>query len=237
MNGDKLDIEAMRLLIIEDDAPIADVICRGLTAAGFNVDRAAEGQKGLDLALQDRFAAIVLDLMLPRLNGFQICERIRKAGLTTPILMLTARDIVTDRVKGLESGADDYLVKPFEFAELLARIRALLRRDKVNRGRVVSIGYLILDVEKRSVHVDGESVMLKPREYALLEALALNEGRILTRDMIQERIWDNEESFSNVVDVQIKRLREKIERPNLPKILHTIYGLGYTMKRPEDGSA
>lgn len=232
MNGDRLDIEEMKILMIEDDAPIADVVCRGLQAAGYSIEWASDGAKGLDLAIENRFAAIILDLMLPRVDGFQVCERLRKAQISTPILMLTARDLVPDRVQGLESGADDYLVKPFEFPELLARIRALLRRDKVNRGRIVQIGYLVLDVEKRSVTIDGEEVVLKPREYALVEALVLNEGRVLSRDLIQERIWGNEDSFSNVVDVHVKRVREKVERPNLPRLIHTVHGIGYTIKSP-----
>lgn len=232
MNGDKLDIEEMRILVIEDDVPIADVVRRGLQCAGYSVEWASDGAKGLDLAIENRFAAIILDLMLPKVDGFQVCEHLRKAQITTPILMLTARDSVPDRVQGLESGADDYLVKPFEFPELLARIRALLRRDKVNRGRKVQIGYLVLDVDKRSVTIDGEEVVLKPREYALVEALVLNEGRVLSRVLIQERIWGNEESFSNVVDVHVKRVREKVERPNLPRLIHTVHGIGYTIKSP-----
>lgn len=232
MNGDKLDIEEMRILVIEDDVPIADVVRRGLQCAGYSVEWASDGAKGLDLAIENRFAAIILDLMLPKVDGFQVCEHLRIAQITTPILMLTARDSVPDRVQGLESGADDYLVKPFEFPELLARIRALLRRDQVNRGRKVQIGYLVLDVDKRSVTIDGEEVVLKPREYALVEALVLNEGRVLSRDLIQERIWGNEESFSNVVDVHVKRVREKVERPNLPRLIHTVHGIGYTIKSP-----
>lgn len=232
MNGDKLDIEEMRILVIEDDVPIADVVRRGLQCAGYSVEWASDGAKGLDLAIENRFAAIILDLMLPKVDGFQVCEHLRKAQIATPILMLTARDSVPDRVQGLESGADDYLVKPFEFPELLARIRALLRRDKVNRGRKVQIGYLVLDVDKRSVTIDGEEVVLKPREYALVEALVLNEGRVLSRDLIQERIWGNEDSFSNVVDVHVKRVREKVERPNLPRLIHTVHGIGYTIKSP-----
>ena len=232
MNGDKLDIQEMRILVIEDDVPIADVVRRGLQCAGYSVEWASDGSKGLDLAIENRFAAIILDLMLPKVDGFQVCEHLRKAQIATPILMLTARDSVPDRVQGLESGADDYLVKPFEFPELLARIRALLRRDKVNRGRKVQIGYLVLDVDKRSVTIDGEEVVLKPREYALVEALVLNEGRVLSRVLIQERIWGNEESFSNVVDVHVKRVREKVERPNLPRLIHTVHGIGYTIKSP-----
>lgn len=236
MNGDKLDIEEMRILVIEDDVPIADVVRRGLQCAGYSVEWASDGAKGLDLAIENRFAAIILDLMLPKVDGFQVCEHLRKAQIATPILMLTARDSVPDRVQGLESGADDYLVKPFEFPELLARIRALLRRDKVNRGRKVQIGYLVLDVDKRSVTIDGEEVVLKPREYALVEALVLNEGRVLSRDLIQERIWGNEDSFSNVVDVHVKRVREKVERPNLPRLIHTVHGIGYTIKAPGSNS-
>ena len=148
--------------------------------------------------------------------------------------MLTARDSITDRVRGFETGADDYLVKPFEFPELLARVNALIRRDKVHRGKRVKIGHLTLDVAKRIVLVEGERIELKPREYELLEALVLNEGQILTRDTIQFGVWQNEESYSNVIEVQIRRLRLKIERPGKPKLIRTVHGIGYTIERPEE---
>ncbi|AIE84186.1 response regulator transcription factor [Fimbriimonas ginsengisoli] len=233
MNRDKVEVDGMTILLIEDDSAIADVIGRGLSAAGYLVKTAGDGAAGLELALGGSFGAVVLDLMLPKLSGFQVCESLRAAGVSTPVLMLTARDAVRDRVQGLNTGADDYLVKPFDFEELLARVRALLRRDKVNRGKVVRIAHLTLDTDAHAVWIDGQEVDLKPREYALLEALALNEGRVLTRDLIQDRIWDNEESFSNVVDVQIKRLRDKIERPHLPRLIQTVHGLGYSLRRPD----
>jgi DNA-binding response OmpR family regulator len=233
MNRDTVDIEEMRILLVEDDLPIAEVVSRGLKAAGYFVEVAEDGEKGLDRALAGTFGLIVLDLMLPRIDGMKVCEELRGAGVSTPVLILTAKDALKDRVKGLELGADDYLVKPFAFEELLARVQALLRRDKVNRGRMVKVAHLTVDTQGRRAWVDGKEVDLKPREYALLEALALNEGRVLTRDAIQDRVWGNEESFSNVVDVQIRRLRRKIDQPHLPALIHTVHGLGYSLRRPE----
>jgi DNA-binding response OmpR family regulator len=233
MNRDTVISEEMRILVIEDDGPIAEVIARGLGSAGFFVDVAADGASGLDKALGGNYGAVVLDLMLPGKNGFQVCEELRASGVPVPILMLTARDALKDRVTGLEMGADDYLVKPFEFEELLARVRALLRRDKVNQGKVVKIGHVTIDTQARTVWSNGELLLLKPREYELLEALALNEGRVLTRDAIQYRVWENEDSFSNVVDVHVRRLRLKIDLPDEPSLIQTVHGLGYSMRRPD----
>ncbi len=224
----------MRLLLVEDDAQIAGGIQRGFYSAGFDVDVATNGADGLDWALKTAYSVIVLDLMLPLMNGLEICERLRSSGVSVPILMLTAKDTVLDRVRGLETGADDYLVKPFAFPELLARVKALIRRDKIHRGKAIKIGQVNLDVQQRRVLVEGEEVSLNPREFELLEALMLNEGRVLTRDTIQFRVWQGEDSYSNVVDVQIRRLRLKIERPNLPKLIHTIQGVGYSLRRPDE---
>jgi len=236
MNADRLFLFKMKLLVVEDDDDIAHGIRRGLVSAGCVVDLARDGVLGEQLAAKNGYAAIVLDLMLPLRSGTEVCERLRSAGNSTPIIMLTAKDSISDRIQGLECGADDYLVKPFEFPELLARLKALVRRDKVNRGRVVEIGHVSIDLQRRLVTIEGAEVSLNFREYELLEALALNEGRILTRDAIQFRIWNNEDSYSNIVDVQIRRLRLKIERPGAPKLIHTIQGVGYSMRRP-DGQA
>jgi DNA-binding response OmpR family regulator len=232
MNRDKV-VDEMRILLVEDDVAIAEVVTRGLVSSGYHVDCARDGRRGLGLALTGTYGVIILDLMLPLVDGMRVCEEVRSTGVSTPILMLTAKDAVGDRVKGLESGADDYLVKPFNFDELLARVKALLRRDKVNRGKVIQIGHLTVDTQGRTVTVNGEAVSLNQHEYELLEALALNEGRILTRDAIQARVWDNEDSFSNVVDVQVRRLRAKIEAPGLPQLIHTVRGIGYSMRRPD----
>jgi DNA-binding response OmpR family regulator len=234
MNRDTLNPEEMRILLVEDDAAIAEVVSRGLRGAGYVVDAADDGQRGLSMALGGSYGLLVLDVMLPGMSGLEICEELRAAGVSVPILMLTARDGLRDRVQGLDSGADDYLVKPFEFDELLARVRALLRRDKVHRRKVIKIAHLTLDTEARRAWVEGKSVDLKGREYDLLEALAVNEGRVLTRDAIQDRVWGNEDSYSNVVDVQVRRLRSKIEPDHLPPLIHTIRGLGYSLRRPEE---
>jgi DNA-binding response OmpR family regulator len=234
MNRDTVIPEEMRILLVEDDAPIAEVVGRGLRAAGYVVDVAEDGNRGLEMARAGGYGLVVLDLMLPGTSGYEVCDELRGGGVSVPILMLTARDGVRDRVRGLDSGADDYLVKPFEFEELMARVRALLRRDKVNRRKVIKVAYLTVDTEARRAWVDGTPVDLKAREYELLEALAANEGRVLTRDAIQDRVWGNEESYSNVVDVQVRRLRTKIEPPHLPPLIHTVRGVGYSLRRPEE---
>lgn len=232
MNRDTV-LDEMRILVIEDDAAIAEVVARGLRASDFFVEVERDGRSGLEKARGGNFGLLILDLMLPGINGLEICKELRTSGIRAPILMLTARDGLKDKVRGLELGADDYLVKPFAFEELLARVKALLRRDKVNKGRVVQIAHLKIDTESHSVWIEGTRVDLKPREYMLLEALALNEGRVLSRDTIQDRVWGNEESFSNVVDVHVKRLREKISRDDLPELIHTYRGIGYSLRRPD----
>ena len=223
----------MRVLLIEDDAPIRDVVKRGLEEDRLvTVDTAADGDKGLRMALGNEHDVIILDLMLPGIDGWEICREVRSRRIATPILMLSARDAVRDRVHGLEIGADDYLPKPFDFDELLARVRALVRRDKVLKAGVLRIEYLEIDTFAQSVHCDGELVSLTAREYALLEALARNEGRVLTRDAIQNRVWNSDDSVSNTVDVYIGLLRKKVEGDREAKLIHTVHGLGYMLKRP-----
>jgi DNA-binding response OmpR family regulator len=224
----------MRLLLVEDEPAIATVVKQGLEEAKFQVDVASDGARGLELGLNGNYAIIVLDLMLPKLDGIKVCESLRANKIRTPILMLTAKDSVKDRVKGLEIGADDYLPKPFDFDELLARIKAMLRRDKVNKSRVIRVADLEIDTGSHIVKRGGKEIALTRREYTLLEALAAREGQVLTRELIQERVWMDEESYSNTVDVYIGSLRKKIDAGTDAKLIHTVHGLGYTLRRPEE---
>ncbi|HET6386069.1 MAG TPA: response regulator transcription factor [Armatimonadota bacterium] len=227
----------MRILLIEDEESIAAVIRRGLEEAHYQVETENNGTDGLRLASARAYALIILDLMLPGIDGWRICSELRKLKINTPILMLTARDTVEDRVRGLETGADDYLPKPFDFTELLARVRALLRRDKVHKTRHIEVADLEIDTAARRVTRSGQEIPLTPREYSLLEALAANEGRVLTREVIQERVWMDEESYSNTVDVHIGTLRRKIDSGFDVKLIHTVHGVGYTLKVTDGRSA
>ncbi len=220
----------MRALLVEDDAEIAHGIVSALGKQGIEVQVAADGERGLDLAITRSYAAIILDVMLPKRNGWSVCDAIRKAGFTTPILMLTARDSIEDRVKGLEGGADDYLAKPFDVRELMARLHALLRRDAVHRTGRLEIGDLVIDSRAHTVTRAGQSIKLTPREFSLLEALARNEGRTLTREVILESVWNNEESLDNTVNFHITSLRKKIDAPFEPKLIHTVHGIGYVLR-------
>lgn len=223
----------MKILLIEDDILIRDVIVRGLEEDRLcTVETAADGHTGLRMALEADYALIILDIMLPGVDGWHICEELRARRIQAPILMLTAHDSVRDRVRGLNIGADDYLPKPFDFDELLARVRALLRRDKLYKSRIIRIAFLEIDTSTRRVTCDGEEMTLTPREYGLLEALAMNEGRVLSRDEIQYRVWNNDESTSNTVDVYIGMLRNKIDADRPVKLIHTMHGLGYMLKGP-----
>jgi DNA-binding response OmpR family regulator len=223
----------LKILLVEDEGPIATVIKQGLEEAHFRVVVAGDGETGLRMALQEEPALIILDLMLPGRDGWSVCQALRSRRVTTPILMLTARDAVEDRVLGLETGADDYLAKPFDFSELVARVRALLRRDKVHKSGVIRIVDLEIDTAAGIVRRAGQEVHLTRREYTLLEALAVNEGRILSREMIQERVWMDEESYSNTVDVHIGLLRKKIDAGSDVKLIQTVHGLGYTLRAPD----
>jgi len=223
----------MKLLLIEDDAAIATMIRRGLTEAGYTVDAETNGSQGLQTALENTYNLIILDVMLPGQNGFEVCAELRSHRVQTPILMLTARDTVEDKVRGLDTGADDYLPKPFDFQELMARVRALLRRDKVHKVRMITVGDLVIDTAQHKVTRAGTEIRLSHREYDLLEALAANENRVLSREAIQERIWMNEESYTNTVDVYIGMLRKKIDASSSVKLIHTVHGVGYTLRLPE----
>ncbi len=220
----------MKVLLVEDEKPLGDAIARLLDGAGYNVSWATDGGMGLKAGLSGEYDLIILDLMLPTKTGWEICAEIRAHRDPTPILMLTARDDLDDRVRGLDMGADDYLAKPFEVPELLARINALVRRDKLNKSFLINIADLEIDRNSRSVLRAGRSISLTRREYDLLEALAVNEGRTLSRETIQDRVWGDEEAISNIVDVFIASLRKKLDAPFDKKLIHTVYGFGYVMR-------
>lgn len=218
----------MRVLVVEDEPSIANFVRQGLTEAGYAVDVAFDGREGLDYSLAAQYDVLVLDIMLPKLDGLALLRELRRQGDKTPTLMLTARDRVSYRVEGLDAGADDYLVKPFAFTELLARIRALLRRPPLQVGAILCVEDLEMDTARREVRRSGELIELSPREYSVLEYLMRNPNQVLTRTQIGEHVWDfsffNE---SNVVDVYIGYLRRKIDKRNDLPLIQTVRGVGY----------
>ena len=219
---------AMRVLVVEDQHRIADFISRGLSEQGYAVDVAYDGDEALQWVDTAEFDVIVLDVMLPVRDGIEVCRTLRERGLRMPILMLTARDTVEDRVRGLDSGADDYLVKPFAFVELLARLRALTRREPVALGTVLQVGDLILDTTTREASRQGMSLELTSKEYALLEYLMRHPNQVLTRTMIAEHVWNYDfDNATNVIDVHIRNLRRKIDDPFPTKLVQTVRGAGY----------
>lgn len=222
----------MRILLVEDDPVIGDEIEAFLNREGLTVERATSGTEGLEKALWETYSLLILDIMLPGIDGWEVCRRLRLNRNAMPILMLTARDSVDDRVRGLEGGADDYLAKPFDARELLARVRALLRRDKVHKTGKIQVADLVIDSAAHNVYRGETQIHLTPREYSLLEALARNEGRTLTREVILESVWNNEESLENTVNFHITSLRRKIDANFEPKLIHTVHGFGYVLRSP-----
>jgi two-component system, OmpR family, response regulator len=221
----------MRVLVVEDELRMASLIHRGLTAEGLAADVAAKGEDALWMAETHDYDAIVLDVMLPGVSGFETCRRLREAGVWAPVLMLTARDAVEDRVAGLDNGADDYLVKPFAFAELLARLRALARRGEPERPSVLSVGDLRLDPATREVRRGRAEIVLAAKEFALLEAFMRRPGEVLSRLHLLEHAWDFAyDARSNVVDVHVRRLRQKIDEPFGRRSLETVRGAGYRLR-------
>ncbi|MBI3122579.1 MAG: response regulator transcription factor [candidate division NC10 bacterium] len=221
----------MRILVVEDDRKVAGFIRKGLTEEGYAVDVASDGETGLAMGLDRLHDVIVLDVMLPGMPGFQVVRELRQAKVTTPVLLLTARDAVEDKVQGLDAGADDYLTKPFAFAELLARIRALLRRGTAARAPLLQVADLTLDPATRTVTRGREAISLTNREFALLEYLMRSAGRVLTRTMIAEHVWDYSfDSGTNVIDVYVNYLRKKIDAGRERKLIHTVRGVGYVLK-------
>lgn len=218
----------MRILIVEDEPDIARGMEIALQREGYAVELAADGHAGLEAAMLNSYGVILLDWMLPGLDGPTLCRTLRESGIATPVLMVTARDHVPDRVQGLDTGADDYLVKPFAIEELLARIRALTRRDSAQRGAQLEIGPLSIDTLGQSVALGGRPVHLTQREYSLLEALARNRGRVLTRDAILQRVWNADEALPNTVNFHMKSLRRKVDPEG--RLIHTVHGFGYVLR-------
>lgn len=223
----------MRLLVVEDEPKLAAVVRRGLEEHGYAVDMAQDGLDALAMAASEPYDLIILDVMLPGKDGLSICRELRTARRNMPVLMLTARDTVDDRVAGLDAGADDYLVKPFAFRELLARVRALLRRESLSRETVLRVGDLELDTVSHQVRRGGRDVDLTSKEYAMLEYFMRNPNRVLTRTQIAEHVWDYDfMSMSNVIDVYVRYLRRKLGDTAEPRLLRTIRGMGYQLKPP-----
>lgn len=224
----------MKILVVEDEPKTGNYLKQGLTEAGFVVDLARDGNDGLHLATTESYDLIVLDIMLPGRDGWSVLKSLRDAGDSVPVLFLTARDHVDDRVKGLESGADDYLVKPFAFSELLARVRSLLRRGKVAEPEVMRVADMELDLFRRRVTRAGKRIALTAKEFALLELLLRRHDEVLPRSLIASQVWDmNFDSDTNVIEVAVRRLRAKIDDGFEPKLIHTIRGMGYVLETPE----
>jgi heavy metal response regulator len=220
----------MRILVIEDERKIASFIKRGLKEDGYTVDTAFDGEEGYRQTAENEYDLIILDVMLPKKDGITLCRQLRHDGIATPVLMLTAKDSVQDKVKGLDSGADDYLTKPFAFAELQARIRALLRKGVRNETRLQA-GDLVLDVAAHSAARCGKEIVLTMKEYSLLEYLVRNAGKVVTRTMIAEHVWEIDfDTSTNIIDVYINYLRNKIDSGYEKKLIHTIRGRGYMIK-------
>ncbi len=225
----------MKILVIEDEYKVASFIKRGLEEAGYIVEIARDGEEALYLAENEKFDLIILDLILPKKNGIEVCKELRQMRINTPILILSAKDSVDDKVLGLDSGADDYLTKPFAFSELLARVRALLRRGETMTPVKLQVADLTLDTVTREVTRAGKEIKLTNREFALLEYFMMNAGKVLTRTQISEHVWDYTfDTFSNVIDVYVNYLRNKIDRDFEPKLIHTVRGVGYVLKVPKE---
>ena len=224
----------MRILVVEDEKKINDIIVKTLKQEKYGVDSCFDGEEALDYIFSVEYDIILLDIMLPKRNGFEVMESMRKKGIKTPVLFLTARDQIEDRVKGLDFGADDYLVKPFAFEELLARIRVVLRKNSVSgedSGNILKIANLTVDCNKHEVFRDEISIKLSAKEFSILEYMMRNKGRVVSKEKIEEHVWDFDyEGGSNIVEVYIKFLRKKIDNDFSPKLIHTIRRVGYILK-------
>jgi DNA-binding response OmpR family regulator len=225
----------LRILLVEDNRRLSNSLRMSLEEDGYAVDPAYDGQEGEELAEIYPYDAIILDIMLPIKDGLEVCRELRKKRINTPILMLTARDAVEDRVTGLDSGAEDYLVKPFALEELRARLRALLRRDSADKSGVLRVADLTLDPATHFVERDGKSIRLTAKEFSLLEYFMRNPNRVITREMAESHIWSYDfQAMSNVVDVYVRRLRRKIDEPFEVKLIETLRGTGYRLRDPDD---
>lgn len=221
----------MRILLVEDEKKVARFIQQGLEEEHYAVDVAYDGEKGLHMALNENYDLLILDVMLPKMNGLALIKAVRAQQKTTPTLMLTAKSTTEDKVAGLDSGADDYLTKPFAFEELLARVRSLLRRGAQEKSIILRVADLELDTVKHKAKRGGKTIDLTAKEYALLEYLMRNKGRVLSRTIISEHIWDyNFDTGTNIIDVYVNHLRNKIDEGFEPKLIHTVRGVGYVMR-------
>lgn len=221
----------MRILIIEDEIKTAKFLQKGLQEEGFIAEVANDGQEGLFMATSENFDLIILDVMLPKLNGWQVMEKLHETGQDIPVLFLTARDSVEDKVKGLQLGADDYLVKPFAFSELLARVQTLLRRTQTRQPEKLQVADLEIDPTRHRAYRAGQRLDLTPKEFSLLALFIRRQGQLLSRTLIAEQVWDmNFDSDTNVVDVAVRRLRQKMDDPFPKKLIHTVRGVGYVME-------
>jgi two-component system copper resistance phosphate regulon response regulator CusR len=220
----------MRILLVEDEDKVANVVTRALQEERLAVDVARNGPEGLELAVSNPYDLVILDLMLPGLDGTEVIRRLRRSNTEVPVLVLTARDAVSDKIRNFEAGADDYLTKPFAFAELVVRVKALLRRGPVPRSNVLRVADLELDRITHQVKRAGVAIKLTAKEYALLEYLALHAGRVLSRTMIIEHVWDQSfEALTNIVDVYVRQLRSKIDEPHARKLIRTVRSVGYSL--------
>jgi len=222
----------MRILLVEDDVKIASFVVKGLRAAGYAVDHAIDGENGLHMALTEPYDAAIIDIMLPKLDGLSVIEEMRKERVNSPVIILSAKGSVDDRVRGLQKGSDDYMTKPFAFSELLARVQALIRRAGGHAETTrLTVGDLSMDLITREVTREGRKIELQPMEFSLLEYLMRNAGRVVSKTMIMEHVWDyNFDPQTNVVEARICRLRDKIDRDFSKKLIHTIRGVGYVLK-------
>ena len=227
----KGDYFQMRILVVEDEVNLNDIIVKKLKLEHYGVDSCFDGKEALDYIFSAEYDVILLDIMLPKLDGFEVLKKIRNKNIKTPVLLLTARDGIEDRVQGLDFGADDYLVKPFAFDELLARIRVLLRRNTDNASNIFTLSNLTVNCNSHEVFRDNTSIKLSTREFTILEYMIRNKEKVLSREKIEQHIWDyNYEGGTNVVDVYIRYLRKKIDDNFSPKLIHTIRGIGYILK-------
>ena len=226
----------MRLLLVEDDKTIASFVRKGLEAAGFAVDHADDGEEGLHLAVTEPYDAAIIDLMLPKLDGLTLINRLRKENINTPVIILSAKGSIDDRVKGLQTGSDDYLTKPFAFSELLARVQALVRRATgTSEPTTLTLGDLAMNLITREVSRADRKIELQPREFSLLEYLMRNAGKVVSKTMIMEHVWDYHfDPQTNVVEARVSRLRDKIDRDFGVKLIHTVRGVGYVLKEASD---
>jgi len=223
----------MRVLVVEDSRRLAGIIKRGLLEEGYTVDNAYDGEEAEYMAESTPFDLIILDIMLPKKDGLTVCRDLRAKKVNTPILMLTAKDTVEDKVAGLDTGADDYLVKPFAFSELLARLRALLRREVLPKTQKYQVGDLSLDPQSREVWRNGSPLELTAKEYAIIEYFMRRPNAVVTRTMLGESVWDYEfDGLSNIIDVYVRRLRQKIDREGQPSLIQTVRGAGYRLRVP-----